>query len=79
MGAPTLQAGAPTYKFARFSPKMHEIKKLLVCRDGAPPLGSTTALLVTSDCQDLRPVQTCSLEDTLVLTTVASMVGEWAV
>ena len=34
--------GAPTYKFARFSQKLHEIKKILVRREGgaprAPPL-----------------------------------------
>ena len=34
-GAPTLQEGAPAYKFDRFSEKLHEIKKILV-RWGAP-------------------------------------------
>ena len=29
-GAPTLQEGAPACKFARFSEKLHEIKKILV-------------------------------------------------
>ena len=39
-GAPTLQAGVPTYKFARFPQKLHEIMKILVYRGahagGAP-------------------------------------------
>ena len=45
---------APAYKFARFSDKLHEIKKILVCRGGcAPgelpsPLGSATAVPVPS-------------------------------
>ena len=30
--------GAPTYKFAGFSQKLHEIKKILVRRRGHPPL-----------------------------------------
>ena len=27
-GAPTLQGGAPTYDFAKFSPKLHEIERI---------------------------------------------------
>ena len=44
-GAPTPR-GAPTYKFDGFSQKLHEIKKILVCRGGragGAPLGSATA------------------------------------
>ena len=45
--------GAPTYKFSRFSQKLHEIKKILVRgggrgegrAPGAPPLGSATAII----------------------------------
>ena len=40
-GTPTLGRGAPTYKFASFSHKLHEIKKILVPRE-APPHGSAT-------------------------------------
>ena len=45
-GAPTLQ-GAPTYKFARFSQKLHEIKKILV--GGGRPFGSTTGQKVSKN------------------------------
>ena len=34
-GAPTFQEGAPACKFASFSEKLHEIKKILVCRGGS--------------------------------------------
>ena len=37
--------GAPTYKFARFSQKLHEIKKSLV-RKGAPPLDPPLILFI---------------------------------
>ena len=30
--------GTPTYDFAKFSEKLHEIEKILGCRGGGPPL-----------------------------------------
>ena len=35
-GGPTLQDGAPTYDFAKFSEKLHEIEKILG-HGGTPP------------------------------------------
>ena len=41
-GAPTPQGGAPTYDFAKFSQKLHEIERIWAPRGGraslAPPL-----------------------------------------
>ena len=36
-GAPTLQAGEPTYDFAKFSQKLHEIERIWTPRGGARP------------------------------------------
>ena len=36
-GAPTLQGGAPTYDFAKFSQKLHEIERIWAPRGGARP------------------------------------------
>ena len=47
--------GVPTYKFAGFSQKLHEIKKSLVPRGGVPgasQLGSATATLKTAHCNN---------------------------
>ena len=33
-GAPTLQGGAPTYDFAKFSQKLHEIERIWTPRGG---------------------------------------------
>ena len=47
--------GVPTYKFAGFSQKLHEIKKILVPRGGVPgasQLGSATATLKTAHCNN---------------------------
>ena len=42
-GAPTLQGG-PTYDFAKFREKLHEIEKIL----GRPPPKSATVIIVLS-------------------------------
>ena len=36
-GAPTLQVGAPTYDFAKFSEKLHEIENILGRRGRTTP------------------------------------------
>ena len=37
-GVPTPQGGAPTYDFAKFSQKLHEIERIWAPRGGARPL-----------------------------------------
>ena len=46
--------GRQTYKFARFSQKLHEIKKILVRRGGAPPLDPPLHPMM--DLQALPPI-----------------------
>ena len=48
-GAPTPQGGAPTYDFAIFSRKLHEIERIWApggggARDARPPLRSATVI-----------------------------------
>ena len=59
-GAPTPRGGAPTYEFAKFSQKLHEIERIWTPRGGGarpsrPPLRSATGNVFTSVCQECCP------------------------
>ena len=79
--------GAPTYKLAGFSQKLHEILKILVCR-GAGTGGTTPWILhwvvlynidVTGMCSVAKCKQSCLIDYLLQLTVVNCNAFRWSV